>query len=124
MTDSEAIEFGRKWVACRGFGWIPGMLDVTVGVRVYGAIGDTMEGVGPDGRDYAGSTDLLVPDIRDRATAGLLPGMVREARGEPHMYAEPVRHADGRWTWVVTDALSVWGTDATEPEAWLAAWPT
>jgi hypothetical protein len=74
------------------------------------------------------------PDLRDPATAGLLPMLVREVLGLPRISArwnafrrqwevEPIDLLERDYRRLKLDAgRSTLGTGPTEAEAWLAAW--
>jgi hypothetical protein len=91
--------------------------------------------------------DACIPDLRDPATAGLLPMLVREVLGSEHIVAQwngflgrtwdpDVDDPDNDRDAVARDNLRQWqireqvaggrvlGAGATRIDAWLAAWET
>jgi hypothetical protein len=122
LTDQQALDLGRRAVACARWEWRPGMLawysprgsqgrrwDLEAGVAIMVRVlrvGATDESSAvlwctadgeplPRGGEIADCLgDDLVPVIRDHATLGALLGLVREAHGDPLLYIEP---DDGEW---------------------------
>ena len=120
MTD---LDLARRAVACKHFRWMPGMRAITeewacrvhredsrdVRFHVYGQVlphSNTLESFS---RDWS-------PDLPDPATVGCLLALVREAWGDPMLFAFPDAFPD-RWTVVNVDC----GHHATEAAALVAA---
>lgn len=126
MTEEQAIALGQRAVAL-GWTWFPGALDlsgrrcvaVDGGVRLYA--------VPVEGQHWpaGGVTAQGAPDLRDRATRGLLPDLVREVLHDPTLYAEPWIDED-RSGWNVYSAKTggALGAAESEVEAWIDAWGT
>jgi hypothetical protein len=79
----DANELARRFVACKGWRWLPGMLTMD-GWRVYDACGGLCDLVNVD----SGILDCkifgtLLPDLSDAATRGAILQLVREAWGDP-----------------------------------------
>jgi hypothetical protein len=119
----DANELARRFVACKGWRWLPGMLTMD-GWRVYDACGGLCDLVNVD----SGILDCkifgtLLPDLSDAATRGAIFQLVREAWGDQQAYAIGFRQ-DVSWTVTlvcpVTDE-QFWFDGATEAEALLAA---
>jgi hypothetical protein len=108
-NDSDSL--GRRWAACPGFRWMPGMLRRFRGVPCRVTEDDLLSGVA-----YSAES---VPDLSDPATLGCLLALVREAHGLPDLCTK--RHPV--LGWIVTcegDPLkSVYGD--TEGEALVVA---
>lgn len=125
MRAAEALALGRRVMACRGFRWIAGMLATGPGgpVRVEWIVDGS-----PDAE--CGMPSGGVPDLRDPATAGLLPALVREALKEPRLCAWTSDGAEWELVrWYIGDdgeyqPATATGRGPTEPEAWIAAWET
>jgi hypothetical protein len=162
MTDAEALALGRRMSACAARSRLKGWPN---GLRFLG----TDEDGKPDGRDgivvpggYLEDDQVRdnyerqlcgrvavnnPPDLRDPATAGLLPMLVREALGSEHIVAQwngflgrtwdpDVDDPDNDRDAVARDNLRQWqireqvaggrvlGAGATRIDAWLAAWET
>lgn len=83
----DANELARRFVACKGWRWPPGLLDVD---------GDRLVWVGATGEMvWASSLGMLLttagptkelPDLSDAATQGCILVLVREAWGDPLAY--------------------------------------
>jgi hypothetical protein len=138
LAPEQALALGRRMMACRGFRWIRGMTDAE------GRLIVDDERRGETICSRRGTFDVLpanaVPDLRDPATASLLPMLVREALGiedlAPRVLSEPTKDAppDGwdvpvRTGWGFSPRTAkeryiaaVVGLQPTEVEAWLAAW--
>ena len=103
MTD-EMIDLARRAVACKGWRWMPGMLEVD-GARSNGEQYDGSVWVDYCGGGYEPVAGWI-PDLTDPATLGCLLALVREA-------AEPER-APGDWPMVCTyqNAAKKWGVGA------------
>ena len=83
MTE-EQIELGRRAVACKGWRWMPGMLDQW-GLRYAGT--------------HVNHT-RAIPDVTDPATLGCLLALVRKVWGDLHMVARcDDRHGKVSW-WI------------------------
>lgn len=141
MTE-EQIALARRAVACRGWRWMPGMR--TVHNPEYGVTGVPQTWVLPVsdgglldvGQHYqrrgpfaaalgqcvpGGGLGTRLPDLQDPATLGCLLALVREAHGDPVLFARS-RGARVRPDWVVSrDSSDVIATGATEAEALVAA---
>ena len=81
MTDDQAMELGRRVVACAGFRWCAGM-------RALYPDDDgprwTQRVVADDeGNGVLAPGPSAVPDLRDPGTVGGLLALVREAWGDP-----------------------------------------
>ena len=144
MTDY--IELGKRLVACKGFRWLPGMLcqrrmhtgewvsmrltdDTTVvdyrvvernavpsmnqaAARIMGEGYITLNG-------WVLADDLL-PDLSDAATKGCVLQLVREAWGDPELFA--VVMYDGRWSVRNPSSRVAYGeSGTTEADAMVAA---
>ena len=106
MND-DMIAIARRAVACKGWRWMPGM-KLSAGLRLS-------ESLVP----FTFPTDL--PDLTDPATLGCLLALVREAHGDPVLFAR-FRSARGHPDWMVSwDGSDVIATGATEAEALVAA---
>jgi len=111
MTD-EMIALSRRAVACPKWRWMPGMLATRpelspAGLRV------TMSNLPMQ--------SMWLPDLTDPATLGCLLALVREAHGDPVLFAR-FRSARVRPDWAVSwDGSDVIATGATEAEALVAA---
>ena len=104
MTENK---LAKRAVACPGWRWMPGML--TEHGNRYVA----------EGRYPRRS---VLPDLSDPATLGCLLALVREAWGDPYVYA--MRLNVRRQIWVVhvpSDRHNIHGEGATEAEALVAA---
>ena len=116
MTD-EQKSLGHRAVACRGWTWGPGMLDL---------FGRRILCVWPDDLGIKWShipencvvrdADAL-PDLTDPATLGCLLALVREAWGDCHAYLAP----GPGWFAGSGSRNAVYGEGATEAEALVAA---
>ena len=116
------IAFSRRAVTCRRWTWGPGMLDL---------FGRRVRDVWPDdlGIKWSHLLDNRVvrdadalPDLSDPATLGCLLALVREAWGDPGMFARP-RGGKVRPDWVMcagqtSDIVCI---APTEAEALVAA---
>jgi hypothetical protein len=112
-SQETATSLAERAVACKGWRWMPGMLDADEPVcRIVRVTSDDQhdgqfldygwpdeEGDDPDGivvsSEYGPHGNFL-PDLDDPATLGCLLVLVREAWGEP--YAHPVRTVRGMAT--------------------------
>lgn len=141
MTDQEAMDLGRRAVACRGWRWMVGMLTIGPTGRWGHTTADriTREGDDEDGGgwwigDYWREPEEAgahVPDFRDPCTVGGLLALVREAwmRPEAASMRYPTSPGEcGGW-FVLAHTLArsdydLWLTNepaATEAEALVAA---
>jgi hypothetical protein len=109
MTDA-MIELSRRAVACKGWRWSPGMLDVS-GRRVLCVWPDDL------GIKWSHLLDNRVvrdadalPDLTDPATQGCLLALVREAWGNPHIVVE--RGWDLAWGHERPGPSGYWLTEA------------
>ena len=97
MTAPDVVELGRRAVACPGWRWVPGMLDMRGRravddreIPVWHDEGKSCEPYSPSG--FYESRGDAVPVLTDSATLGALLGLVREAwaaDGALAVYAEP-----------------------------------
>ena len=111
MTDQQKALSCRA-VACKGWRWMPGMRTVRDDGHGF-HIGCTVAAskVKPE----------WLPDLTDPATLGCLLALVREAHGDPVLFAR-FRGARAHPDWVVSwDGSDVIATGATEAEALVAA---
>lgn len=143
MTDEEAMVLGRRLKALLPALPVPGSCllrpDGQGRWRVreggeddlicYRYFGEMVLAEWDYGTPSVGDFSALIPDLRDRATAGLLPSMVREALGAPFAICF---EALGFWC-VVSDAFALvdWmggrrdvqlGRGTSREEAWIDAW--
>jgi hypothetical protein len=118
MTDEQKT-LARRAVACRGWTWGPGMLDL---------FGRRVRNVWPDdlGIHWSHIPESCVvrdadalPDLSDPATLGCLLALVREVRQEPTGFVVPT-HAGG-WSYYTRLIAADWYAGDTEAEALLAA---
>jgi hypothetical protein len=103
-------ELAKRAVACKHWRWMPGMLAGCGGRRLR----SRRSGRPP----YRGA----LPDLTDPATLGCLLALVREAWGDPYVYA--MRLNVRRQIWVVhvpSDRHSIHGEGETESKALVAA---
>lgn len=126
---ADALELGKRAVACPSWRWMGGMLvrstrlDWDWSARVYDAASGRVELVdhmcGSMAEHKIPLSDMLelAPDFSDPATRGCLLELVREAWKRPNAFAMQI----GGW-WRVGDA-GRWLADtcATEAEALVAA---
>jgi hypothetical protein len=89
MKDKGLHALGARALACRGWCWMPGMLDV-LGWRyslMSDRVGKPTLGAMKHGWAcmIAGVQSSRRPDLADPATLGCLLALVREAWGKPHM---------------------------------------
>ena len=134
-------ELAKRAIACKGWRWLPGMLgceplpyidndgsEVWYGgehYRVTDAPG--LDVIRMELRETFGVTRYLVPVLTDPCTLGGLLHLVREAWGEPSVFARPF--GGGTWQcWYWRDDGQVWPcgdlavqSPATEAEALVAA---
>lgn len=120
MSD-EMIALGRRAVACKGWRWMSGMATAE-GHRVLLVDDDVLWMVyNEEGKCKPGCVEDFVPDLSDPATLGCLLALVREAHGDPVLFAR-FRGARVRPDWAVSwDGSDVIATGATEAEALVAA---
>ena len=94
------LDLARRAVACKGWRWMPGMLDSVTECRVEDAHSDgavvPLEcsdiGYGVWDAQYSPrplSTRGALPDLSDPATLGCLLALVREAWGDPLITVAP-----------------------------------
>ena len=119
----EMEALGRRWMACKGFRWMPGMSDGLW--RCVEVDGDETRFVLKGRPDvWALREDLRddSPDLTDPATLGCLLAQVREAYG---CYVWTTPADDGDWWGVMVGTLpgvANWDYDgATEAEALISA---
>jgi hypothetical protein len=95
MTPAQLAE-ARRWVALRGWRWMPGML-ANDGWRVLVDFddGSYLLAGGNEAR-VCSMTDGEAPDLTDPATAGCLLALAREITGRPGLFAHP-SPGDGGW---------------------------
>jgi len=114
----EQEQIARRAVACKGFRWLPGMLD---------PFGRRVMCVWPDDLGIKWShipencvvrdADAL-PDLSDAATMGCLLALVREAWNDQRAY---IRASFG-WEWITDYCVEKWPPGGeTEAEALVAA---
>ena len=117
MTE-EQTALARRTVACKGFRWLPGMLD---------PFGRRVMCVWPDDLGIKWShipencvvrdADAL-PDLSDAATLGCLLALVREAWNDQRAYMR----AGFGWEWITDYCVEKWPPGGeTEAEALVAA---
>jgi hypothetical protein len=96
----------RRAIACPGWRWMPGMLAADTGLRLD---------------EMTTEWQALIPDWTDPATLGGLLALVREAWGDPHVYAAPDGD-DDPWVCHVRISEGCDGIEApTEAEALVVA---
>jgi len=89
----DANELARRFVACKGWRWLPGMRLLVTGTdcavrlvssadktRLLVAHEDDKEGQREDGE--------VIPDLSDAATRGAILELVREAWGDPYTHCQ------------------------------------
>lgn len=87
--NAEETELARRFVACKGWVWLPGMLAPGRG-RVCSVDGETLYFAGTDGRFNGDWEDhQCLPDLDDAVTRAGLLEVVRRAWGDPDAYARP-----------------------------------
>ena len=116
-------ELAKRAVACKGWRWMPRMVD-TPG-RTFVEYADCGEAawlwVAEDGCEWL-PVEGRLPDLNDPATLGWLLRLVREAWSDPYVYA--MRLNVRRQIWVVhvpSDRHNIRGEGDTEAEALVAA---
>ena len=121
MTD-EMIALSRRAVACKGWRWMPGMHAVDLKTRSEARV---MQGTADlivrylEGDRYLGGS---VPDLTDPATLGCLLALVREAWGDPGMFALPRgRKVRPDWAVFAGETSDLVCAAPTEAEALVAA---
>lgn len=144
MTTEQAIELGRRMMACKGFEWRPGMVPLQGSGLVPGAtavvvglspsrVSVRVAGVRSDGNPchewMPGSPWLTVPDIRDPGTVGHALAMMRAladgiGTGIPHCVPNPQNRYElsTRPAWGVMACGTPLGLGDTEAEAVINAW--
>ena len=116
------MDLAQRAVACKGWRWLPGMLD-SDGWRYSGESEGAHWWWHPE--EDQGELPLTqvrgTPDLTDPATLGCLLALVREAWGDPHVYAAPDGE-DDLWVCHVRISASCSGIEAaSEAEALVAA---
>ena len=116
---ADMLDLARRAVACKGWRWMPGMLD---------PFGRRVMCVWPDDLGIKWShipencvvrdADAL-PDLSDAATLGCLLALVREVRQEPTGFVVPT-HAGG-WSYYTRLISADWYSGDIEAEAIVAA---
>ena len=116
-------ELAQRAVACRRWRWMPRMMDTTGRTFIeYADCGEAAWLWVADIRCEWLPVEDRLPDLRDPATLGCLLALVREAWGDPYVYA--MRLNVRRQIWVVhvpSDQHNIHGEGATEAEALVAA---
>jgi len=112
MTDEQAMDLGRRAVACKAWRLVEGMLTLSDG-RVLE--------VSPDGWPRFEGDDVFTepahaspPDLRDAATLGTLLALVREAWGDPAVYTVRTPKTDAGeadWSAMLRDGQYVFEDD-------------
>ena len=110
------IRLARRAVACKGWRWLPGMLNGRDETRYMGALLWAWQD--PYRHHALGIEIADWPDLSDPCTLGGLLALVREAWGDPLAHVTPV--AGGWRVWLELD-LSVSFDGATEASALVAA---
>jgi len=110
MTEQGWIELGKRAVACEGWRWMRGMLDL----GDWEVRGEYNCGHGVRVVDRAGKTAIVpptrmsAPDLRDPATVGCLLALVREAWAPLLVWTSPYyRDRDSGARWEATTSESV-----------------
>jgi len=130
MTEKQ-IALGRRAVACKGWRWMPGMLDVHGGrlvavesplLRFDYIVADESPWLRLDYIDdddpVRVSSSACLPDLTDPATLGCLLALVRQAWGDPTDYVRCGR----KWEWVTSCCVERCPPSGdTEAEALVAA---
>jgi hypothetical protein len=107
---------GRRAVACKGWRWMPGQRWIVTRAAPLEDYAGRIAEYGQRAPDGPG-----LPDLRDCATLGCLLALVREAHGDPVLFAR-FRGARVHADWVVSwDGSDLIATGATEAEALVAA---
>jgi hypothetical protein len=133
MTKAQTA-LARRAVACKGWRWMRGMracgcgdsgvvtnvwcdLDTHQTTDIFVSYDEECRSRAHAAPDY----DQCLPDLTDAATIGCLLALVREAHGDPVLFAR-FRGARVHPDWVVSwDGSDVIATGATEAEALVAA---
>jgi len=100
MTNEQAMELGRRAVACKGWRWMAGM-KTTAGDRVLGYFeapvcsrGNGLNDGGWMQDDTPQPYTEIIPDLEDHATLGCLLALVRSAHNDPTI---TTLYIAGRW---------------------------
>ena len=116
----DANELARRFVACKGWRWVAGML-ATDGWRVAGREGDLI--LWGRGREVTGlsvrSETNGFPVLSDAATRGAILQLVRDAWGDQNMVVYGL-YVNGKIKWTADGQHALAVVD-TEAEALLAA---
>ena len=126
-------DIGARFVACKGWRWLPGMhwrRDFAGGQSLgdrTGMILNEWDAVDDGGRIFRiGALDGMEPVQEDPATLGCILALVREAWDDPYIVCvPPMRQVDPEWGVGSTSTIGAVGRipchGATEAEALLAA---
>ena len=121
MTEAQ-LDLARRAVACKGWRWMPGMLDTTGGRFIcYADCGEAAwVRRADDGCEWL-PVDERLPDLTDPATVGCLLALVREAWGNDDL-GTMRWDARSRWCAETTDFPYRAFYGDTEAEALVVAW--
>jgi hypothetical protein len=135
MNEEQAIELGRRAVACKGWRWLPGMLARYGDGAAWHRLTDG-DGYGLPFKHRPPNPRDAWPDLRDPATLGCLLALVREAYPGCAIWVardcvvDPLDDTeymlDERERWTVCggsndDYLAPYGSGPTEAAALVAA---
>ena len=115
MSAPDLEELARRAVACPRWRWVEGMGAVNASLR--GVYASKSRVVGKAAAKQVPGN--LVPDLTDPATMGCLLALVREAFGDPTLFAE-CHPVGAKWQTHSVDG-GVFGEGSTEAEALVAA---
>jgi len=113
------IDLAKRAIACKGFRWMPGMLNGNDGTRYIA--GEQWAWDDPLRHHAKGIDNNDWPDLTDPATLGCLLALVREAWGDPCLHVGLLPARWGVWTSQNMPLHECVGKALTEAEALVAA---